>query len=288
MYLNKILFPAPHSNYKAKQFEDELFWVPREKHQKNFQINRKDVHKSEEKRKQNPHHSSKFMNLFKHHKSSKDQYKQQPKIVHTLNLETGASKLGGTLKEIQISKEKSSENIRMPITPQLSRGGSYMNEVVGSPQMQASHKFSVDIESEINKNKKKKKKGKGACLGFFPKMHKNKKVTLEIFDESNGMPPPFNLDGPVDLKNFGPELAHAILNQHPHIDTINDSSSDSEEESASASATTTKKIVNIPCLHLKARIPTTKTMLYFHGNGEDLFTSYDFLQNLSNNLMVFF
>lgn len=45
-------------------------------------------------------------------------------------------------------------------------------------------------------------------------------------------------------------------------------------------------IGHIPCLILKSGVPTNKLLLYFHGNGEDVYLSYDLLSTLRNVLNV--
>lgn len=45
-------------------------------------------------------------------------------------------------------------------------------------------------------------------------------------------------------------------------------------------------IGHIPCLILKSGVPTNKLMLYFHGNGEDVYLSYDLLATIRNVLNV--
>jgi len=49
-----------------------------------------------------------------------------------------------------------------------------------------------------------------------------------------------------------------------------------------------KEIVEyyIPCMLLKSNVPTTKLMIYFHGNGEDIYLAYDLLSHIRNNLNV--
>lgn len=42
----------------------------------------------------------------------------------------------------------------------------------------------------------------------------------------------------------------------------------------------------IPCLILKSGIPTNKLLIYFHGNGEDVYLSYDLLVHIRNSLNV--
>ena len=43
----------------------------------------------------------------------------------------------------------------------------------------------------------------------------------------------------------------------------------------------------IPCLLLKSMVHTKKIIIYFHGNGEDIYLSYDLLNHLRNSLNVF-
>ena len=43
---------------------------------------------------------------------------------------------------------------------------------------------------------------------------------------------------------------------------------------------------HIPCLILKSGVPTNKVLIYFHGNGEDIYLSYELLTHIRNNLNV--
>jgi len=45
-------------------------------------------------------------------------------------------------------------------------------------------------------------------------------------------------------------------------------------------------IGHIPCLILKAGVPSNKILIYFHGNGEDVYLSYDLLAHIRSNLNV--
>lgn len=42
----------------------------------------------------------------------------------------------------------------------------------------------------------------------------------------------------------------------------------------------------IPCMVLKSTLPTSKMLIYFHGNGEDIYLAYDLLSHIRNNLSV--
>jgi hypothetical protein len=42
----------------------------------------------------------------------------------------------------------------------------------------------------------------------------------------------------------------------------------------------------VPCLLLRSGFPTNKIMIYFHGNGEDIYLAYDLLSHIRNNLNV--
>ena len=43
-----------------------------------------------------------------------------------------------------------------------------------------------------------------------------------------------------------------------------------------------------PCLLLQSKFPTSKILVYFHGNGEDIYLAYDLLGHLRNYLQVIF
>jgi len=290
MYLNKLLFPAPHSHYDAKKFQDELLWVARQRNFKEFRIDRKGTPKTEEKKKPPLQQGSKFINLFNPFKHTKDSPKST-KIISALNLETGTAIKPTIIKpEIDIFPDKVIREQDINLAEHMIKFPQFectKEDASMSPASgQISKKMSIDnneeCKKEDDKSKKKKKKNKAACLSFLPKTHKDKKITLELFDGTH-VSPAFQIGVGPALRNLGPEIADAIIHRNKQpVDLEKDSSSDSEEETPNVP----KKMVNIPCLYLKCRIPTSKTLMYFHGNAEDLNTSYEFLQNLSNNLLV--
>jgi hypothetical protein len=138
--------------------------------------------------------------------------------------------------------------------------------------------------AEKQDEKQKKKKKKNNCFGFLLKVHKDKKVGLEIFNganENNGI----KINNQQDLNQLGPEILQEIM-QKKEDEMHKDSSSDSDDEHLELPDTTLKKIVYIPCLFLPAEIDTPRTLLYFHGNGEDIYQSMELLRSLHKNLMV--
>ena len=289
MYLNKLLFPAPSSHYDAKKFERELIWVSRQRNFKEFRIDRKSTPKTDEKKKPHLQSGNKIMNLFNPFKHTKDTTSpKHAKALNALNLETGQSlKPVVVTHEIDLFTDKVIKEQDINLAEHLTKLPHFdfiKEEGSASPSSgQNSKKMSIDHNEECKKEddkcKKKKKKNKAACLSFLPRAHKDKKITLELFDGSN-VSPAFQIGVGPALRNLGPEIADAIIHRNKQQE---ESSSDSEDEAPNVP----KKMVNIPCLYLKCRISTNKTLMYFHGNAEDLNTSYEFLQNLSNNLLVF-
>jgi len=290
MYLNKLLFPAPNCHYDAKTFEKELIWITRNRYQKDFKIDRKENSKPNKKKKPQLLNPNKLIGLFKNSKQSKTPSKQ-PQIINALNLETGQPKRIPSISKIEagILAQRNNEIDQEFPHSSLPKLINFKDEVSFSPTPMclSPKKMSVDIIEEIkkedDKSKKKKKKTKAACFSFLPRMHKDNKITLEMFDGSQDVPDSLQFGVGPALRNLGPEIADAIIHRNkPPIDLYKESSSDSEDEPAN----NIKKTVNIPCLYIKSRVKTQKTILYFHGNGEDLHSSYEFLQNLSHNLFV--
>jgi len=289
MYLNKLLFPAPNSHYDAKTFEKELIWITRNRYQKDFKIDRKENSKPNKKKKPHLLNGNKFIGLFKNSKQAKNA-SQDPQSLNALNLETPSKRIPSItkLENGVLAQRNSQEKVETPPVTleevlQLKKNNSYSP----MPKCQTPKKLSEEVmeeyKKEDDKSKKKKKKNKAACLSFLPKIHKDKKITLEMFDGSQEVPDALKFGVGPALRNLGPEIADAIIHRNkPPLDLYKESSSDSEDEPVN----NLKKTVSIPCLYIKSRNRTQKTILYFHGNGEDLSSSYEFLQNLSHNLYV--
>jgi len=165
---------------------------------------------------------------------------------------------------------------------------------------------------EENKEEEKKKKKGSSCFGFFLNHHqKVKKFDSPEFNNNslslsskngiimttsqqismskteNYFPDPFhhtdnNSDNHIDNSSKNIDIGKdSTITTHKHELVKIYNSSDSDDENHSI-----KNYTFFPCLLLQTKYPSSKILLYFHGNGEDINLAYDLLEHLRNHLNV--
>ncbi len=287
MYLNRLLFPAPPSTYDIKKLDKELIYIPRERsRRKDFKIQRPITSKSDEEKKTS---KNKFMKLFKglktpkplghsktrsprseesspkkslHHYIGEDQYQPENDIIEKNDIESSSPlSLFKIMKELEAEDDKD-----IPI---------HHNEISGRNSLDSNKG-----ESKDDKSKSKKKK-KVNCFGFLLKHGKSKKFD---FEDHEGHPHEYKLS---DMKHLSRDIINQLFeNRKEEVDKDSSSESDDEHLESHNGTFSIKKVLFIPCLCLYSSEKTSKTLLYFHGNGEDINSAYDMLYNFNKNLLV--
>ena len=289
MYLNRLLFPAPPSTYDAKKLDKELIYIPRERSRcKDFKIQRPVTSKSDEEKKTS---KNKFLKLFDKMKNLKPpklfgQHKTRsprsedasPKktIIHEIEEDNPRN------DNLVIDKEEVESSSPISLAQIMKELEAEDEKDVSVHHIETLGRRSLDSIKETSKEDKGKlkKKKKINCFGFLMKHGKSKKFEI---DDHDGHPQEYKLS---DMKHLSRDIiAQLFENRREEVDKDSSSSSD-EEHTESHNGITIKKVLFIPCLCLYSSIKTTKTLLYFHGNGEDINSAYDLLYNLNRNLLV--
>ena len=257
MYLNRFIFPAPQSSYSADILKDNLVWVQRPKSQS---------------------------------KPSREILKRPGGVNEEIKLDP-SSEIGQRMSFGDFDSFKRSEiEQEFGATPDMfvfnsaptrtmgSVGGfkSLNNLDIEKPSLieQLSPRQSIpEFQVRINdypkdQSFKKQHKGSGGCFGFFSKpksktRHENSRV--------------------LGTRNSDITSKRDMMRSEPNLTKPRSMSIEPLSKSVNFE---TKNLVKIPCLHLKCSFPTTKTLLFFHSNGEDIYLTYELLKYMSEYLLV--
>ena len=257
MYLNRFIFPAPQSSYSADILKDNLVWVQRPKSQAkpSGEILKRPGEVNEEI-KLDP--SSEFgqrmsfggFDSFKRSEIDQEFGATPDMFVFNTGPQRTMGSVGGfkSLNNLDIEKPSSIEQL--------------------SPR-QSIPEFQVRINDyPKDQGFKKQHKGSGGCFGFFSKPKSKSRVeNPRVLHTRNS-----DITSKRDMMRSEPDLTKPrSMSIEPLSKSVNFAS---------------KNTVKIPCLHLKCSFPTTKTLLFFHSNGEDIYLTYELLKYMSEYLLV--
>lgn len=291
MYLNKLLFPTPKSTYDIKTMANEILYIPRERSlRKKFKIQRKvqDPENPESKSKKGfKGFFSKLSSSFKSTKKSTEviNTKHSPKsgespVKHNSNDDSDCSPPKKLVLEDQENEieENTKTNKEVGSDPEAQRPR-MSQSMYSSNIMRRSMGSKTDIQPKDRPKSKKKKPG---CFGFMLG-NKNKKFDIDEYDGAGGSNHHHHNDLKMsDLKHLSRDIITQILEERRKGE--DDSSSSEDEIENNHQGLPIKKVLFIPCWCLASRQPTKKTLIYFHGNAEDIYSASELLRNLNANL----
>lgn len=291
MYLNKLLFPTPKSTYDIKSMAKEILYIPRERSlRKKFKIQREIIDPDNP----NPKNKKGFKALFSKLSSS---FKSTKKLPNPTNPER--SPKSGDSPQKQNSNEDSDcsppKKLNLDELDQAIYEENKTCNGIGSdpeskrprPSITSNNMMRRSMGSKIDvsqKERPKSKKKKPGCFGFMLK-GKSKKFDIEECDGASGQNHHHHNDLKMsDLKHLSREIIAQILEERRKGE--DDSSSSEDEMDNNHQGLPIKKVLFIPCWYLASRQPTQKTLIYFHGNAEDIYSASELLRNLNANLNV--
>jgi len=265
MYLNRFIFPAPQSSYSADILKDNLVWVQRPKSQTKPS---KDIFKRPEadnhgiqldpSSEMNQRASLDGFESFKRSEIDPEFGLQSDMFLFNSTAPRSMGSVGGfkSLNTIDVEKPCSLDQL----TPE-----------------QNIPEFRVNINDYPKEEHdfKKHHKGSGGCFGFFSKpKSKSKHHKRSARNEGSTV---------CSTRTSDVSAKRDMMRSEPDLKKPRSLSIEPLSKSVNLES---KNIVKIPCLHLKCSYPTTKTLLFFHSNGEDIYLTYELLKYISEYLLV--
>lgn len=245
MYLNRLIFPAPHSSYTARTLKEQLHWIQRPA-----------CTTSPNPKQQNP--------------LSLDDKKQDKDI------ESG-KKTTLACTEIELSREICFSGQNLPKEIQSPKELKELNLDLENREFHNFYDYygtrtslnDLVVRQQMKSAGGKRKKQNVGCFCFFSRAKS---------DPAGGKPDIGN------SQTVGNNRRHKRTKSARYKETPQGGSS--SQENSRPAAVKEVKMVSIPCLYLKSNVPTKKTMLFFHGNGEDIYLSSELLRTISEYLLV--
>ena len=250
MHLNKLVFPAPHSSYTARTLKEQLHWIQRP------------IYTHKNALSDSKHKNPTNLNDISHMKKScKDIESGKRTTLACTEIEMS--------KEVCLSGQNEQKEMQSPKKVKSVNLDLENREIQNFYDYYGTRTSLNDLvvkQQEKSSSNKRKKQNVG-CFCFFSR----------VKSDPTG--------GKQDIGNSQTvgNRRHKRTKSARYIETQKECSSSQKN---SKPVVKEVKVVNIPCLYIKSNIPTKKTLLFFHGNGEDIYLSSELMRTISEYLCV--